>query len=133
MSDVTTLALLDSGLVSRNFVPTNVEPSLVEFHYKNGSQLEWPSVTMGRRKPTASNGNRKISIRVKVPVLETVTAAASGYTPGPTVAYTVSANVDWIVPARATAAEIADSVAYVQNALAHAVVENSVQDDDFPY
>jgi len=138
VGNITTLSLND-GLttpVARTFTPVSVGTELVQWNYKAaGSVLGQPTVTLGVRRPTLANGNRKVTYRVKVPVLETVVASASGYTPGPTVAYTLSANVDVVIPGRASASEIADLWAFALNGLqeANAFVADAVKEDDFPY
>lgn len=136
MSDISTLVVNDGQAtpVSHTFTPVNVGAALVEWHDKSAdSVLGRPSVTLGDRKPTAQNGNRKVTLRIKVPVLETVSPAATGYTPGPTLAYTLSANMDIILPSRASQAEIDDLYAYMKNVLSLATMDAVVTADDFPY
>jgi len=134
MGNISTLSLNDAVPAAHSFEPTMIGKDLVSYHDKSsGVFAGYPSITLGHRMPTASNRNYKVTLRVRVPVLETAATAASGFTPGPTVAYSLNCNVDFIVPDRSTAAERADLVAYVSNLLAHSVVSSSVEDMDNPY
>lgn len=120
--------------VNHTFVPTQVSPDLVTYHDKaTGIAAGYPRVTIGRRLASRENSNVKTSSRVYLPVLETVATASSGFTPGPTVAYSLAGNVDVAIPDRATAAERADLYAYLKNLVAHAVFGSAVKDMDFPY
>jgi hypothetical protein len=49
------------------------------------------------------------------------------------VAYTLSANVDVVLPSRASQAEIDDLAAYAANLISHATVQAIVASDDFPW
>jgi len=136
MGQVASIAI-DDGQgtpVSHTFAPTRVGADLVEYHDKvTGVIAGYPCITLGNRKPTLANGNYKVTLRVKLPVLETAATAASGFTPGPTVAYMLTANADIIIPSRATEAERDDLLAYFKNLLADAVVDSAVVDMDPPY
>lgn len=136
MGNITTLALNDGQAtpVSHDFEPTRVGEVLAQYHDKvDGIMAGYPSISLGNRLPTQANGNYKVTLRVRIPVLETAATAASGFTPGPTVAYTISANVDFVIPGRATEAERKDILAYTKNLLAHSVVADSVESMDNPF
>lgn len=108
MGNVTTLLITDGAVTPANvnFEPTRVEDNLVTYHEKSsGVFLGFPSISFGNRLPNAQNGNYKATARLRIPVLETAATAASGFTPGPTLAYTLSANVDVVIPGRASAVE----------------------------
>lgn len=136
MSDVSALVLAngESTPVDHTFSPIEVAPNLVTYQDKTADTiLGRPTVTLGRRRPSVANGNTKYTFRVRLPVLEATDVAASGYTPGPTVAYTLSANVDVVLPSRASQAEIDDLAAYAANLISHATVQAIVASDDFPW
>lgn len=136
MSAVADITLNDgqSVPVAHVFNPTQVNPDLVAYHDKSSGVIAgYPSVTLGRRLPNRANGNYKATARIRVPVLETAATAASGFTPGPTLAYALSFNCDVVIPERATAAERADLYAYAKNLLANAVFGGLVEDMDLPY
>lgn len=136
MGNVTTLALDDGQAtpVSHNFEPTQVGKDLTMYHDKvSGVMAGYSSISLGNRMPNQQNGNYKVTIRVRIPVLETAATAASGFTPGPTVAYTLSGNMDFVIPSRATEAERDDLLAFAKNLLADSVVDSAVVDFDNPY
>lgn len=136
MAAVANIVLADGQTTPANhtFTPTQVSADLVTYHDKaSGIAAGYPRVTLGRRLATKDNANVKTSSRVYLPVLETAATSASGFTPGPTVAYGLAGNVDVTIPDRATAAERADLYAYLKNLVAHAVFGSAVKDMDFPY
>lgn len=136
MSAVADIVLNDGAAtpVAHTFKPTNVSPNLVTYHDKSSGVIAgYPKITLGNRLPSRENGNYKASGRINLPVLETAATASSGFTPGPTVAYSLSAAVDAIIPARATLAERQDLYAFASNLLAHAVFGELVKDMDLPY
>lgn len=136
MGNITTLTLNDGQAtpVAHSFEPTRVGETLAIYHDKvSGVMAGYPSVSLGNRLPVKENGNYKVTARIRIPVLETAATAASGFTPGPTVAYQLSANVDFVIPARATSAERDDLLAYTANLLDNAVVVSAVEDMDNPY
>lgn len=136
MGSVTTLTLNDGQATpeSHDFEPARVSENVVKYHDREDSViLGYPEITLGNRLPTKENGNYKCSLKVRIPVLETAATAASGFTPGPTLAYSVNANVDMIIPERATEDERKDLNAFLKNALAHAAWTSLVEDFDLPY
>jgi hypothetical protein len=60
--------------------------------------------------------------------LETLGTADNGITPPPTKAFESIVNIEFAIPERASADHRADLMAYVQNYLAHNVVESLVKD-----
>jgi len=136
MGAVTALSLNDGQAtpVAHSFEPTKVGESLAVYHDKvSGVIAGYPSVSIGTRFPTQENGNYKVTLRVKLPVLETAATAASGFTPGPTVAYMLSGNMDFVIPNRASEAERDDLLAYCKNLLADAAIDAVTVDMDPPY
>jgi hypothetical protein len=136
MAAVANIVLADgqAAPVNHTFVPTKVAPGLVTYHDKaNGVVAGFPVLTISSRLPDATSPNYKCSGKVSVPILETAATAASGFTPGPTVAYRNLVETNVVIPARATLAERKDIYAYGKNLLAHAVFGALVQDMDAPY
>lgn len=136
MAAVANIALLDGAAVpvSHTFNPTDVKSDIVTYHDKaSGVVAGFPRVTIGRRLSSPANRNIKTTCRIYLPVLETAATASSGFTPGPTLAYALSGNVDVVIPDRATLQERKDLYAYTKNLVANAIFGNSVIDFDFPY
>lgn len=136
MPAVADIVLADGATtpVNHTFNPTKKDGNLLTYQDKViGVAAGFPTLTLGNRLPTGKNGNYKTSARIRVPVLETAATSSSGFTPGPTVAYSLNANVDVVIPERATLQERKDLHAYLKNLCAHAVWGSVVKDFDFPY
>ena len=119
--------------VAHTFEPVRVAPDLVTYHDKvDGISAGYRSITLGRRLPSAQNANGKSSGRIRMPILETAATAASGFTPGPTVAYSLAGNVDCVIPDRATLDERKDLYAYMTNLIADAVFGDLIEDGVLP-
>lgn len=120
--------------VSHSFAVSRVLENLIVRHDRSsGIMVGYPEITFGNRLPTKGNTNYKATMKIKVPVLEQVATAASGFTPGPTLAYSLNANVDVIIPERATAAEKADLLAYLVNTVQTIDWEELVLNSDLYY
>lgn len=83
----------------------------------------------------ANNGMNRVQMKLELPVLETAAANGSwsGYVAGPGVAYTLTANVDMILPNRSTEAERKDLRTLLSNALLNALVTDAVDKIQAPY
>jgi hypothetical protein len=129
--------VIDDGAttpVAHTFNPTRVKDDVVSFHDKDsGVILGYPQVTLGNRLPNKANGNYKATVKVRIPVLETAATSATGFTPGPTLAYFLAFSGEFIIPERATEAERDDLLAFAGNLIAHATVDNLVTQMDIPY
>jgi hypothetical protein len=134
MGAVATLTLTDDNAGTVDFEPTRLDSSLVTYHEKSsGVFLGYPSLTLGNRLPTNGNGNYKATARLRIPVLETAATAASGFTPGPTLAYSLSANVDVVIPSRATAEERSLLAAQIAELLTETAWLDLVEGMELPY
>lgn len=72
---------------------------------------------------------RRVKLAIALPVLETVSGVnAQGYTPAASVAFTVRANVEYILPQRCSLQNRKDINAFIKNALAHATFQTVIQD-----
>jgi hypothetical protein len=74
----------------------------------------------------------KTEMRITIPTLETISGSDGGYTPSPKVAYNSFAKVEIVCPNRSTLQERKNILAYVKNALANAVISDTVQDFNPP-
>jgi hypothetical protein len=120
--------------VNHTFAPVNQE----------GVSSLWNDAVTGvvagfpllRLKTNADSGESevdKITFNIDVPILEALSAAASGFTPGPTVAYTLRFKAETIIPRRATQAQRDDIAAYAKNLMAHATVQAAIKNRDYPF
>jgi hypothetical protein len=120
--------------VNHTFNPVKVADDVVIYNDKvTGVMSGYPKLSLSNRLPDSSNPNYKCTITLSVPTLETAATAASGFTPGPTVAYTSSFKVEFVIPGRSTQAERDNIYAFAKNALAHATIAALVKTMDIPY
>lgn len=116
--------------VNHTFAPVNKDAAGVAkwADRVDGIAIGYPTVTYQLRIPTVSNRNYKLTARVALPVLEvTSPSTSSGIQPAPTLAYTLTANVEIVLPERSTLAQRNDLLAYVRNYLSNAVITSGVQ------
>lgn len=74
--------------------------------YRSGIPVAYPSFTFSLRPPTRTSRVYKIQGKLIYPVLESnLGPAASGITPGPTKAYDLTGNMEFLIPERATLAD----------------------------
>jgi len=136
MAAIATIVLADGQVspVNHNFTPLHQE----------GVDSAWNDTVTGivsgfpvlRAKHNADKPDSevdKVTFNLDVPTLEALSAAASGFTPGPTVAYTGRIKVEVIIHRRSTQAERDNLAAYVKNLTAHAVFQNAIKNRDYPY
>lgn len=97
-----------------------------------GIAIGYPQVTLSSREPVGSPGNFKVTVKMTLPVLETVSGTSyAGIVAAPTLAYNVTFTGEFILPSRSTLAVRKDILAYVKNLMNNAVITALVQDLDF--
>jgi len=79
-------------------------------------------------KTKAGNRNYQMQVQIAVPVLETLGNNSAGFTPAPTVAYTVRGLCTFDVPERASLQQRKDILKYVTYALQNSQITALVQD-----
>lgn len=99
----------------------------------SGVQAGYSELTVQTNASNTESEVNRLKIGLMVPTLETASTNASGFTPGPTRAYMSRANLEFIVPKRATLQERKDIYAYMAQILAATVFKNMVVDLDTPY
>jgi len=120
---------------THTFNPARSEPGLLTYHadVSSGIALGFEELTLGNRLPNSANRNHKVVIKLRVPVLETAATAASGFTPGPRIAYHLMGKVEFVIPDRATAQEREDLRVVLWNTLANTQIVSVVEDMSMPY
>jgi hypothetical protein len=103
------------------------------FDRVSGVVAGYPSIKIQTNLDKADADVDKYTISLAVPELEALSASASGFTPGPTVAYVERFKGEFIIAKRATQAQRDNLAAYAKNLMAHAVVTNMVKNRDVPY
>jgi hypothetical protein len=136
MAAIATITLPD-GLgspVNHSFVPTLQEGSKSVWNDKvSGIVVGYGEIVCKANTDNPDSNVQKVRLSIKIPALETLAPNASGFTPGPTVAYFNGATVEYTISKRATLQERKDIAAYVANMTGLAVVKAMVTDNDVPY
>jgi hypothetical protein len=141
MPQISDIVLYDGQAtpVAQTFKPTSVEKDLVTLHEKSdpngyGMIAGFPVLSISRRLPTASNGNYKVVVKLKVPIVEVPTGTNSaGFQSPSKVIATCTANLEFIIPEIAIDASKADLFAYAHQALANSEIEDIVKNASFLY
>lgn len=89
-------------------------------------------ITLSNVQTTGPNASYKVEARITIPVMETISGDAGGYTPVPKVAFNLFAKTEIVVPNRASLQNRKDILAYAKNLLAHAMMTSTVVDFDPP-
>jgi len=111
--------------VATTFSPESVTPGLSSFADRStGIALAFRRLRIAN---SFAKGGKSVVNRCKVGIEIPVTTLVSGVT---SVAYTLRANVDIILPDGATAAQRNDLYAFLKNALANALVQGAARDLD---
>lgn len=101
-----------------------------------GVALGYPQISLqilypqGRGRISDSSRVNRVKVTIELPVMEVLSGSDAGYTPAPTVAYTMRFQGEFILPERATLQNRKDILAYCKNLLANAVVTSLVQDTE---
>lgn len=118
MSAFTTMSILDAQAtpVSHSFSPLDHSNDTYTWRETGtGSVLSAMVISFAKLKAKAGSGLERYRLKLFVPVLETVTGSNSlGYTAAPRLGYSLQANVDWIIPSRATTQQRTDLVKYLR-------------------
>ncbi|DAD51489.1 TPA_asm: coat protein [ssRNA phage Esthiorhiza.2_14] len=127
MAAIATIALLDGQAtpVSHNFNPVTIDSAGVAkwADRSGGISIGFPTLTYSLRNPTKGSTSYKLAAKVVLPVLEqTSPSTATGIQPAPTVAYSLLANIDLVLPERSVLLDRNNLLAYARNFLANATV-----------
>lgn len=138
MSAIASLTLADGQgtPVNHTFAPVGIDANLVAkwVDRSGGIALGFPQVSFSLREPSKTSRNYRLTAKVILPVLEVTSPSTStGIQPAPTLAYSLLANVDIVLPERSTAAQRADLLAYMKNYLANAVITNAINSFEAVY
>ena len=113
--------------VAHTFAPVTVKPDssgavVAKWVDRFAAQaIGWPHLTYGVREPLrssrSSDGFYDIKVKLDFPILEALAPNGNGFTPAPTVAYTLGSQSIFKLPERASNIEITDLIALHINAL----------------
>jgi hypothetical protein len=136
MSAQSTIVLNDGQTtpVAKSFLPRGAELRLAHWKETSGGiSIGMPMITLSNKETTGSGGVSRTEARILLPILETISGDAGGYTPSPKVAYAMFFKGEFVCPARSTLANRKDILAFAKNLLAHAVMSEAVVDLNYPY
>lgn len=105
--------------VAHTFSPAGITNGVALFEDRaSGFQLSYNTATMSLSRPSQTSKTNRFRLKVVVPVLEVLgNNSVSGIVPAPTKAFDLIANVEFVMPTRASTANRADLLAYVRNIL----------------
>jgi hypothetical protein len=99
-----TLADDEATPVNRAFMPQGVDANGVAWwrYSPDGVQSGYQFLTLNIRKATPQSGAAKVTWKLVIPTLETLstTGASTGYTAGPSVAFTEISSHEYVLPTR---------------------------------
>lgn len=107
------------------FAPVNIDAAGVAkwADRSGGISVGFPTLTFSLKNPSQGSKNYKLTAKVALPILEqTSPSTSTGIQPAPTVAYTMLANVEMVLPERSTVLDRKNLIAYLKNYLANATV-----------
>ncbi|DAD51029.1 coat protein [ssRNA phage SRR6960551_9] len=129
MSSMTPVVVNDGKAtpVAHTFSPVTVKPDssgavVAKWVDRSAAQaIGWSHLTYGVREPLnssrSSDGFYDIKVKLDYPILEALAPNGNGFTPAPTIAYTLGGQSIFKLPERASNAEITDLIAMHINAL----------------
>ena len=121
--------------VAHNFSPSGITGDVAKYHDRvGGISVGFPAITISSVSPTKTSRLYKARMKIVLPVLENTSGTASnGFTPAPTKAYDLIADMTFILPERSTQQNRKDLLAFAKNLLAHAVPTAVIQDNEVVY
>lgn len=137
MTAIANLVLNDGQAtpVAKTFTPTVAALDKAIWQDRSsGIFTGMPTVILSSRKPLKGSPLFKVNVTVKLPVMEVVSnSTVSGISPAPTIAYTLMANTELILPERSTLQNRQDIRAFIANALMDVQVTTLVDNFESPY
>lgn len=137
MSTIASLVLNDGQTtpVAKTFTPTVASLDMAVWQDRTaGIYTGMPTIMLSSRKPTKGSALFKVKASVKIPVMEVVSnSTVSGILPAPTIAYTLQANVELLLPERSTLQNRKDVNAFVANLLANVQFKSLIENFESPY
>lgn len=124
MAAIAPLVLKDGAAVNHTFTPVEVSAGVAKYQdVSSGIAISFPTVTTSLRLPSKKAPSAKAVMRITVPVTHIMAPSVV-----PTKDFDMLANIDVIMPEKATPAQRADLAAYVSNLLASAPVQSMLKD-----
>ena len=118
--------------VTKTFTPMDCTSQLATWTDRtSGISIGMPTITQSL---VVGGDVNKVVAKVVVPILESVAGDDSnGFTPAPKVAYTLTAKLEMVLPARSTLAQRKDLTAFMYNYIKEGPFETAVNDYERPF
>lgn len=121
--------------VAHTFSPSGIEGPLAKFDDRSGGiSVGFPRITISSIAPTRTSRLYKARFKIVLPVLENTSGSSSnGFTPAPTKAYDLTADMTFILPERSTLQNRKDIFAFAKNLLSNATAVAVVENNEVVY
>lgn len=137
MPAIATITINDGAAtpVAHNFTPSGIKGDIAKYEDRiGGISVGYPQITISSMAPSKTSRLYKVRAQVVLPVLENTSGTASnGFTPAPTKAYDLRADMTFMLPERSTLQNRKDLFAFAKNLAAQAVMTSVVQDNEVIY
>lgn len=127
MPQLSTLSLTDKDAASVSFVPSRIDKNDVAiFRDTSGSKpVGYPSVSSHVREPVAGGETYKVTLRLNLPELATITPTGSSDSTVDVVRNN-RVNVEFILPNQSELSVRQNLLAYLKSALADSSIEDTI-------
>jgi len=136
MSAIAAITINDSAAVAHVLNPVGIDTNLVATWQDRvlGIALAFPTATFSLRRPTKTNRNYKLVVKLVVPTLEvTSPSTMTGISPQPVLAFAIPCTFEMVLPERSSLLQRKDAFALFKNLMAHATLTNAVENFDGVY
>lgn len=116
--------------VAHTFAPVRIDSKGVAWHSdrSGGIALGYPTISFSVKEPTKASRNYRAFAKIVTPVLEvTSPSTATGIQPAPTLAYNLTANLEFIMHERSSLQERKNLNAFAKNFLNLALWTSAVE------
>lgn len=112
--------------VSHTFSPQSLTDQLAKWASREGNYaIGFPRASVSTRQNAT---DFRVTTKIELPVLETLSGGDAGYAAKPKVAYTPAVHTDYVLPLRSSIVERQNvqwfSISFQQNAVMKSIVEN---------
>lgn len=137
MAAIAPIVLLDAQAtpVAKTFTPTTAAMNMAVWQDRSSGILTgMPTIMVSSRLPVKQSDLFKVQVTIKLPVMEVLSnSTVSGVLPAPQVAYTCTARVDLLLPARSSLANRKDLQKMISNLLVNTQLVSLVENFESAY
>lgn len=134
MSQISTITLTDGATtpVNRSFGPAKKDGDTYQYHYRGGGVgAGFDRLTISTRHPTKALKATKVSLKLETPILEVTSPSTStGIQPAPTVSHTPLAQLEFVLPEKASKQERKNLLTMTRDLIDELLVTQAVEDLD---